>query len=112
MYLFICLFIHVSIYFFIFIIQKSVLLQIIVLNELMILKCLSCDSEGSPLPELRSSDYYIDRTKPLPTSLQSDFIPEDILSALTQLPKPVGKDKLKASAKAKSTFPTDQKVRL
>ncbi|XP_030853355.1 axonemal dynein light chain domain-containing protein 1 isoform X2 [Strongylocentrotus purpuratus] len=68
------------------------------------------ENEGSPLPELRSSDYYIDKTKPLPTSLQSDFIPEDILSALTQLPKPVGKDKLKAPGKAKSTFPTDQKA--
>ncbi|XP_041480916.1 axonemal dynein light chain domain-containing protein 1-like isoform X4 [Lytechinus variegatus] len=68
------------------------------------------ENGGSPLPDLRSSDNYVDRSKPLPTSLQSDFIPEDILNALTQLPKPVSKDKLKAPGKAKSSFPTDQKA--
>lgn len=43
------------------------------------------------LPQLRSS-MAVDRTKPLPTSLQSDFIPEDILFALTQ--PPPARDKL------------------
>ena len=42
------------------------------------------------LPVLRSSND-IDKTKPLPTSLQSDFIPEDILFALTQPPPGKGK---------------------
>lgn len=44
------------------------------------------------LPELRSSDKDIDKSKPLPTSLQSDFIPEDILFSLVQ--PPVSYDKL------------------
>ena len=39
------------------------------------------------LPDLRSSDLAIDKTKPLPTSLQSDFLPEDVLFALTQPPQ-------------------------
>ena len=39
------------------------------------------------LPDLRSSDLAIDRSKPLPTSLQSDFLPEDVLFALTQPPQ-------------------------
>ncbi|XP_074655207.1 axonemal dynein light chain domain-containing protein 1-like [Tubulanus polymorphus] len=34
------------------------------------------------LPALKQQD--LDTTKPLPTSLQSDFIPEDVLKALTQ----------------------------
>lgn len=38
------------------------------------------------LPDLKSSDNAVDRTRPLPTSLQSDFIPEDVLFALTQPP--------------------------
>lgn len=38
------------------------------------------------LPALKSSDVGIDRSKPLPTSLQSDFLPEDVLFALTQPP--------------------------
>lgn len=38
------------------------------------------------LPELRNSDTAVDKTKPLPTSLQSDFLPEDVLFALTQPP--------------------------
>ncbi|XP_002738798.1 axonemal dynein light chain domain-containing protein 1-like [Saccoglossus kowalevskii] len=45
------------------------------------------DREESPLPELKSSEMTVDRTKPLPTSLQSEFIPEDILNTLTQLPQ-------------------------
>ena len=40
----------------------------------------------SGLPELRNSDNALDKRKPLPTSLQSDFIPEDVLFALTQPP--------------------------
>ena len=39
------------------------------------------------LPELKTSDVAIDKTKPLPTSLQSDFLPEDVLFALTQPPQ-------------------------
>ncbi|XP_052221948.1 axonemal dynein light chain domain-containing protein 1-like isoform X3 [Dreissena polymorpha] len=38
------------------------------------------------LPELRTSDMAVDKSKPLPTSLQSDFLPEDVLFALTQPP--------------------------
>ncbi|XP_071499179.1 axonemal dynein light chain domain-containing protein 1-like [Diadema antillarum] len=68
------------------------------------------ENGGSPLPELRSSDAYVDRSKPLPTSLQSDFIPEDILNALTNLPKPANKDKLKTPGKGKSSFSTDPKT--
>ncbi|PVD21951.1 hypothetical protein C0Q70_17754 [Pomacea canaliculata] len=48
-------------------------------------------AEVVKLPQLRSS-MVVDRTKPLPTSLQSDFIPEDILFALTQ--PPPARDKL------------------
>ncbi|KAK7095467.1 axonemal dynein light chain domain-containing protein 1-like [Littorina saxatilis] len=43
------------------------------------------------LPQLRGT-MEIDRSKPLPTSLQSDFIPDDVLFALTQPPIP--RDKL------------------
>ncbi|KAL8625878.1 hypothetical protein ACOMHN_012470 [Nucella lapillus] len=43
------------------------------------------------LPQLRSS-MEVDRTKPLPTSLQSDFLPDDVLFALTQ--PPMARDKL------------------
>lgn len=43
------------------------------------------------LPQLRNS-MMLDKTKPLPTSLQSDFIPDDVLFALTQPPIP--RDKL------------------
>ncbi|XP_059177935.1 axonemal dynein light chain domain-containing protein 1-like isoform X2 [Physella acuta] len=46
---------------------------------------LSEQTKNGILPELRSS-ASIDKRKPLPTSLQSDFIPEDILFALTQPP--------------------------
>ncbi|XP_071115667.1 axonemal dynein light chain domain-containing protein 1-like [Haliotis cracherodii] len=49
------------------------------------------DSNQSVLPNLRSSTS-VDKTKPLPTSLQSDFLPEDVLFALTQAP--VLKDQL------------------
>ncbi|XP_071802778.1 axonemal dynein light chain domain-containing protein 1-like isoform X1 [Asterias amurensis] len=49
----------------------------------------------APLPDLRSSDNAIDRSRPLPTSLQSEFIPEEILNALTNIPSPGVKEKLK-----------------
>ena len=39
------------------------------------------------LPDLKNSDLAIDKSKPLPTSLQSDFLPEDVLFALTQPPQ-------------------------
>ncbi|KAL4218861.1 Axonemal dynein light chain domain-containing protein 1 [Mactra antiquata] len=42
--------------------------------------------EKDKLPEIRTSDLAIDKTKPLPTSLQSDFLPDDVLFALTQPP--------------------------
>ncbi|XP_053380213.1 axonemal dynein light chain domain-containing protein 1-like [Mercenaria mercenaria] len=42
--------------------------------------------EKNKLPELKNSDLAIDKTKPLPTSLQSDFLPDDVLFALTQPP--------------------------
>ena len=51
--------------------------------------CLSTDKQ---LPVLKSSNNVIDKSQPLPTSLMSDFIPEDVLFALTQ-PPPV-KDQL------------------
>ena len=44
------------------------------------------------LPELRTSDQAVDRKRPLPTSLQSDFLPDDVLLAITQ--PPASKDKL------------------
>ena len=44
------------------------------------------------LPELRTSEHTMDKQKPLPTSLQSDFIPEDILLAITN--PPLNYDKL------------------
>jgi len=44
------------------------------------------------LPEIRRSDNSIDKDKPLPTSLQCDFIPDDVLLAITH--PPPGYDKL------------------
>ncbi|XP_078605454.1 axonemal dynein light chain domain-containing protein 1-like isoform X2 [Branchiostoma floridae x Branchiostoma japonicum] len=57
---------------------------------------------GSPLPDLRTSDMAVDRTKPLPTSLQSDFIPEDLLFALTQPPPLKAKDNLLPPSRTKT----------
>ncbi|XP_071947240.1 axonemal dynein light chain domain-containing protein 1-like isoform X2 [Antedon mediterranea] len=54
------------------------------------------------LPDLKSSDAYIDKSKPLPTSLQSEFIPEEILNALTKIPKPVPKEGLPTPHKTKN----------
>ncbi|XP_033119171.1 axonemal dynein light chain domain-containing protein 1-like isoform X2 [Anneissia japonica] len=58
--------------------------------------------DDSMLPDLKSSDNYIDKSKPLPTSLQSEFIPEEILNALTKIPKPVPKDGLPTALKTKN----------
>ncbi|XP_061169866.1 axonemal dynein light chain domain-containing protein 1-like isoform X2 [Saccostrea echinata] len=49
-------------------------------------KALVSSDGKNALPELRNSNNALDKTKPLPTSLQSDFIPEDVLFALTQPP--------------------------
>lgn len=35
------------------------------------------------LPELREKKNMVDRSKPLPTSLQNEFIPEEVLLSLT-----------------------------
>lgn len=35
------------------------------------------------LPELREKRNMVDRSKPLPTSLQNEFIPEEVLLSLT-----------------------------
>ncbi|KAI0239999.1 Axonemal dynein light chain domain-containing protein 1 [Lamellibrachia satsuma] len=40
------------------------------------------------LPELRQSTLNLDRNQPLPTSLQSDFIPAELLLALTEISPP------------------------
>ncbi|XP_022084228.1 axonemal dynein light chain domain-containing protein 1-like isoform X2 [Acanthaster planci] len=73
-------------------------------------KVLVAKTEGqsiATLPDLRSSDKDIDKTKPLPTSLQSEFIPEDILNALTNIPTPGVKEKMKQKGvqKAKAKVP-------
>ncbi|XP_078323460.1 axonemal dynein light chain domain-containing protein 1-like isoform X2 [Crassostrea virginica] len=49
-------------------------------------KALVSSDGKTGLPEIRNSDNALDKRKPLPTSLQSDFIPEDVLFALTQPP--------------------------
>ncbi|KAK6195039.1 hypothetical protein SNE40_000555 [Patella caerulea] len=61
------------------------------------------------LPEIRTSDNMIDRTKPLPTSLQSDFLPEDILFVLTQ--PPPAKDKLGPAPKLRNLNTTSVQSR-
>ncbi|ELU17826.1 hypothetical protein CAPTEDRAFT_221957 [Capitella teleta] len=43
------------------------------------------------LPELKANQTMVDKTRPLPTSLQSDFLPEDVLLALTQPAPPSDK---------------------
>ena len=40
------------------------------------------------LPELRRNTISLDRSQPLPTSLQSDFIPTELLLALTEVSPP------------------------
>ncbi|XP_071820220.1 axonemal dynein light chain domain-containing protein 1-like isoform X2 [Apostichopus japonicus] len=58
--------------------------------------------DAALLPSLRASHNKVDKTKPLPTSLQSEFIPEDILSALTQLPGPSVKEKLSTPSRLRN----------
>ncbi|XP_054443523.1 axonemal dynein light chain domain-containing protein 1 [Pteronotus mesoamericanus] len=43
----------------------------------------SASKEGTGLPELREKKNTVDRSKPLPTSLQNEFIPEEVLLSLT-----------------------------
>ena len=38
------------------------------------------------LPDIRNSENFIDKSRPLPSTLQKDYIPDDILFALTQIP--------------------------
>lgn len=61
------------------------------------------------LPELKNSENRVDRTKPLPTSLQSDFLPEDVLFALTQ-PPPV-RDQLGPPNRARNLNTTSVQTR-
>ena len=39
-----------------------------------------------PLPDIKTSKTALDKTKPLPTTLQSEFIPDEVLLAITQPP--------------------------
>ncbi|XP_001488408.1 axonemal dynein light chain domain-containing protein 1 isoform X1 [Equus przewalskii] len=43
----------------------------------------SAPKEETGLPELREKRNMVDRSKPLPTSLQNEFIPEEVLLSLT-----------------------------
>ncbi|XP_036890897.1 axonemal dynein light chain domain-containing protein 1 [Sturnira hondurensis] len=43
----------------------------------------SASTEETGLPELREKKNMVDRSKPLPTSLQNEFIPEEVLLSLT-----------------------------
>ena len=52
------------------------------------------------LPDIRTSDNYIDKNRPLPSSLQKDYIPDDILFALTQTPQ--GQELLGPSARLRN----------
>ncbi|ESP04990.1 hypothetical protein LOTGIDRAFT_109702, partial [Lottia gigantea] len=52
------------------------------------------------LPEIRNSKNQVDKNKPLPTSLQNDFLPDDVLFALTQPPPP--RDKLGPAPKLRN----------
>ncbi|XP_078499874.1 axonemal dynein light chain domain-containing protein 1 [Lissotriton helveticus] len=47
------------------------------------LSLMNIGEENSVLPSLKEKSSALDRSQPLPTSLQSDFIPEEILSVLT-----------------------------
>ncbi|XP_033873479.3 axonemal dynein light chain domain-containing protein 1 isoform X1 [Acipenser ruthenus] len=49
----------------------------------------SAGDQGQELPELWDGSLVVDRSKPLPTSLQSDFIPEEILRSLTSTVEPI-----------------------
>ncbi|KAM9130230.1 axonemal dynein light chain domain-containing protein 1 [Pangshura tecta] len=62
-------------------------------------------SRNAELPQLRNKSSMLDRSRPLPTSLQCDFIPKEILLALTSAassaysPEYLRPPKKKASAK-------------
>ncbi|XP_032718485.1 axonemal dynein light chain domain-containing protein 1 isoform X4 [Lontra canadensis] len=43
----------------------------------------SASKEDTGLPELKEKKNMVDRSKPLPTSLQNEFIPEEVLLSLT-----------------------------
>ncbi|XP_059001826.1 axonemal dynein light chain domain-containing protein 1 isoform X1 [Mustela lutreola] len=43
----------------------------------------SASKEETGLPELKEKKNMVDRSKPLPTSLQNEFIPEEVLLSLT-----------------------------
>ncbi|ELK16226.1 hypothetical protein PAL_GLEAN10017722 [Pteropus alecto] len=47
------------------------------------LKKVAASKEETGLPELREKKNMVDRSKPLPTSLQNEFIPEEVLLSLT-----------------------------
>ncbi|XP_037681186.1 axonemal dynein light chain domain-containing protein 1 [Choloepus didactylus] len=47
------------------------------------LKVSAAKEETRGLPELRERKTMVDRSKPLPTSLQNEFIPEEVLLSLT-----------------------------
>lgn len=62
------------------------------------------------LAQRPSEESLVDRAKPLPTSLQSDFIPDDVLLALTQPPYPreqLGPPSRHKTLAAVSMFKTD-----
>ncbi|XP_061016812.1 axonemal dynein light chain domain-containing protein 1 [Dama dama] len=44
---------------------------------------ISASKEETGLPELKEKKILVDRSKPLPTSLQNEFIPEEVLLSLT-----------------------------
>ncbi|XP_039737301.1 axonemal dynein light chain domain-containing protein 1 isoform X3 [Pteropus medius] len=46
-------------------------------------KKVAVSKEETGLPELREKKNMVDRSKPLPTSLQNEFIPEEVLLSLT-----------------------------
>ncbi|XP_006887831.1 PREDICTED: axonemal dynein light chain domain-containing protein 1-like [Elephantulus edwardii] len=52
-------------------------------SESKTLKASTCKEEIKGLPELREKKYLVDHSKPLPTSLQNDSIPEEFLLSLT-----------------------------
>ncbi|XP_028588208.2 axonemal dynein light chain domain-containing protein 1 isoform X1 [Podarcis muralis] len=49
----------------------------------------SVSKDSNELPQLRDKSAALDSSKPLPTSLQRDFIPEEIFVALTSAANPV-----------------------
>ncbi|KAL3870210.1 hypothetical protein ACJMK2_038289, partial [Sinanodonta woodiana] len=69
----------------------------------------STDPDERRLPDIRTSDNAMDKSKPLPTSLQSDFIPEDVLFALTQ-PTEI-RDKLGPPNRARNLAVSDAPAR-